>query len=160
MASTADSVYLIGGFVGDNATPSSTIARYAGDGIYDFDGFWTEIGDLRTKVRFKINLFSTLIIYWKSYLAGSPSCGKLRRPTYGDWWWTIRYTVSTLLSKKTLYLNSRMPIEIWNEDFTEGSDIGYTFPSGQYGYGMSAFLVPPGFCSKIDPFPWTYNLLK
>ena len=40
------------------------------------------------------------------------------------------------------------PVEIWNEDFTEGSDIGFSLANGSYGYGISAFLVPPGFCSK------------
>ena len=140
-----------------------------------YDGQWTDVGDLQTKVKF------TYLIVWDSYfkpcLASSSYCGELRRPTYGNWW-SIRCSVSTRSSKKALYSNSRTEIEIWNEDFTEVTDTWCCLPSGygpygSYGYGMSAFLVPPGFCSKnwsilsknrlvfsrefiFRPWKWTY----
>ena len=41
-----------------------------------------------------------------------------------------------------------MPIEIWNEDFTAGYNIGNTLPTDSYSYDTIAFLVPTGFCSK------------
>ena len=46
------------------------------------------------------------------------------------------------------------PVEIWNEDFSEGSDIGYSLTNALYGHGISAFLVPPGFCSKNWSKSW------
>ena len=62
-ASTADAVYIIGGWTGgryDLTIPTSTIARFS-------DGFWSKVGDLKTKVRFKLNLFSTLITYFNQF---------------------------------------------------------------------------------------------
>ena len=63
-ASTADAVYIIGGFVDGSTTPSTTIARYTmGENWQDccdyysgpwahYDGQWTNVGDLQTKVKF------------------------------------------------------------------------------------------------------------
>ena len=83
-ASTADAVYIIGGWVdgrmGDgSSTPSKTIARYTmgenwRDGCCEmntiwghYGGLWTQVGDLKTNVR--INLLYFNFNHIKPYLS-------------------------------------------------------------------------------------------